>query len=64
MVLGGQLVNNKNIALNLIHNNQKIELTSNISVTPLLVPHRDEYSETFGYIIEGPSKKIVLINKS
>ncbi len=56
-----QLVINNNIELKTLENNQKIRLTSNIVVTPLSVPHRDEYSETVGFIIEGPSKKILFI---
>ena len=36
------------------------ELT-NISVTPIQVPHRDEYSETAGYIIQGKNKKALFI---
>jgi len=30
-------------------------------VTPMLVPHRDEYSETVGFRIEGPNKSAVFI---
>jgi|TARA_B100000959_G_scaffold144155_1_gene151312 pyrroloquinoline quinone biosynthesis protein B len=33
----------------------------NVDVTPFLVPHRDEYSETVGYRIEGPNKTAVFI---
>jgi pyrroloquinoline quinone biosynthesis protein B len=56
-----QLVSNHNIVLNPLDNNKKIQLSSNISMTPILVPHRDEYSETVGYIIEGTSKKVLFI---
>ncbi len=34
---------------------------SNIDVTPIKVPHRDEYSETAGYIIAGKNKKALFI---
>jgi len=30
-------------------------------VTPVLVPHRDEYSETVGFRIQGPNKKVLFI---
>jgi len=30
-------------------------------VTPFLVPHRDEYSETVGYRITGPNKSALFI---
>ena len=33
----------------------------NISITPIQVPHRDEYSETAGYIIAGKNKKALFI---
>jgi pyrroloquinoline quinone biosynthesis protein B len=56
-----QLVNNKNILLNPLLNNQRVIITANISITPLVVPHRDEYSETVGFIIEGPAKNVLFI---
>ena len=56
-----QLVFNGNISLKEIYNEQKIKLSNNISVVPILVPHRDEYSETVGFKIIGPSKKILFI---
>jgi pyrroloquinoline quinone biosynthesis protein B len=30
-------------------------------VTPFLVPHRDEFSETVGYRIDGPNKSVIFI---
>ena len=56
-----QLVKNKNILITEIQDQKEIKLTKNISVTPVLVPHRDEYSETVGYKIKGPSKKCLFI---
>ena len=32
-----------------------------LSITPFLVPHRDEYSETVGYRIEGPNRTALFI---
>ncbi|WP_435264339.1 MBL fold metallo-hydrolase [Tenacibaculum sp. nBUS_03] len=32
-----------------------------MSVTPIQVPHRDEYSETVGYLINNTSKKALFI---
>jgi pyrroloquinoline quinone biosynthesis protein B len=57
----GQLVNNKNIDLQALTANQSVVLSKNLKVTPLLVPHRDEYSETVGYLIEGPKKSALFI---
>jgi len=56
-----QLVKRKNIELKPMKNKQEIRLTSHLRVTPLRVPHRDEYSETVGYIISGPKKRALFI---
>ena len=56
-----QLVNIRNIQINNIEHNQSLKLSKQLSITPFLVPHRDEYSETVGYIIDGPNKKIAFI---
>jgi pyrroloquinoline quinone biosynthesis protein B len=56
-----QLVTINNIALRQIKPDSAIALSSNIHVTALQVPHRDEFSETFGYIISGPDKKALFI---
>jgi len=56
-----QLVSRNNISLTQIENEKPIALTPNIKVTPLLVPHRDEYSETVGYKIAGPNKTALFI---
>lgn len=56
-----QLITRKNIELHQIENEKPIELTKNIKVTPLIVPHRDEYSETVGYRITGPNKSALFI---
>ena len=56
-----QLVNIKNISLQTLENKQQIELSENIKVEPLLVPHRDEFSETVGYKISANGKSLVFI---
>ena len=56
-----QLVTNSNISLQDMENQKSVELTSNLSVTPFAVPHRDEYSETVGYKIVGPNKSVLFI---
>jgi pyrroloquinoline quinone biosynthesis protein B len=56
-----QLVNLKNISLNVLGNNSPISLTDELTVTPILVPHRDEYSETVGFKIKGPNKTLLFI---
>ena len=56
-----QLVELNNIKLNKIYNRKKVILHNNLSFTPIQVPHRDEYSETVGYVIEGTNKKVLYI---
>lgn len=56
-----QLVELNNIKLNKIYNREKVILHNNLSFTPIQVPHRDEYSETVGYIIESIHKKALYI---
>lgn len=56
-----QLVSRKNIKLHRLSNEESVALSDSIRVTPLLVPHRDEYSETVGYRIDGPSKSALFI---
>ncbi|RZV35300.1 MAG: pyrroloquinoline quinone biosynthesis protein PqqB [Chromatiales bacterium] len=56
-----QLVRLENIELRKLADGQPVELNSRLSVTPFLVPHRDEYTETVGYRIDGPDKSAVFI---
>jgi len=56
-----QLVIRENVKLNEMENERVIQLSENIQVTPFLVPHRDEYSETVGYKIQGPNKSALFI---
>lgn len=56
-----QLVSLKNIELRRLKADSVIKLTSKISVTPLLVPHRDEFSETVGYSIKTANKSVLFI---
>jgi pyrroloquinoline quinone biosynthesis protein B len=56
-----QLVDINNIKIKEINFGLSTNELSNIIVTPVQVPHRDEYSETAGYIIEGKNKKALFI---
>jgi pyrroloquinoline quinone biosynthesis protein B len=56
-----QLVKLKNINIKPLQNNQLTQLNKNISIVPLKVPHRDEYTETVGYKIIGPNKSVLFI---
>ena len=56
-----QLVSLGNILLRPLADNDPVRLGDDLVVTPFLVPHRDEYSETVGYRIDGPNKSAVFI---
>jgi len=56
-----QLVSLHNIVLMPLQNDSIIQLTKDIKVKPFLVPHRDEYTETVGFEIIGPHKKLIFI---
>ncbi len=56
-----QLVAIENIEIKEINTLSSTLLTKHLTVNTLQVPHRDEYSETVGYIINGPSKRALFI---
>ena len=56
-----QLIKLNNISIQKINDNVLVQLNERLSITPFLVPHRDEYSETVGYKIQGPNKSLVFI---
>lgn len=57
----GQLVELENIELRGLRADEPVELAPGLRITPLLVPHRDEYSETVGFRIEGPHAAVLFI---
>ncbi len=56
-----QLVTLNNIQIQNVEFDESNSELSNIYVTPIKVPHRDEYSETAGYVIAGKNKKALFI---
>ena len=56
-----QLVALKNIEIRHLRADSAVVLNERLRVTPLLVPHRDEFSETVGYKIEGPARSLLFI---
>ena len=56
-----QLVDINNIKIKEINFGLSTKELANIEITPVKVPHRDEYSETAGYIIKGKTKKALFI---
>ena len=56
-----QLIRLGNIELIEMSDGTKVDAGLGLTVTPFLVPHRDEYSETVGFRIEGPRRSAVYI---
>ncbi|WP_168204059.1 MBL fold metallo-hydrolase [Aliikangiella coralliicola] len=56
-----QLVKLKNISLKPLKDGKVMLLNERLKLTPLKVPHRDEYTETVGYKLEGPNKSLLFI---
>ncbi len=56
-----QLVELGNIDIQPIEADSSIQLSRNIAITPLRVPHRDEFSETVGFRIESPERAVLFI---
>ena len=56
-----QLVSLENISITELNNKSNIVIDSNVTVQPIEVPHRAEFSETVGYKIYGPNKTALSI---
>ena len=56
-----QLVTLKNIELHPLAEDQSVALNERLTVTPIRVPHRDEFSETVGFIITSLKKSALFI---
>jgi pyrroloquinoline quinone biosynthesis protein B len=56
-----QLVSLNNIQIKPLSDGNWENISPSLRVKPILVPHRDEFSETVGFIIEGPHKKLLFI---
>ena len=55
------LVRLGNIELLPMRDDVAVALSPRVRVTPFLVPHRDEYSETVGFRIEGPGRAVAYV---
>lgn len=56
-----QMVKLKNISIQSLSEGKPVKLNDRISVTPIQVPHRDEYSETVGFVVTGPNQKLLYL---
>lgn len=56
-----QLVDFGNIELRSLAPGASVRLTPRLEVTALAVPHRDELSDTVGFVIAGPSRRVLYV---
>jgi len=56
-----QLIDLENISIQPLQNKIPVSVSPRLTVTPLIVPHRDEFSETVGYLISGQSKRALYV---
>lgn len=56
-----QLIRRKNIDIHPLQDRRSLRINDRITLIPLLVPHREEYSETVGYRIDGPNASALYI---
>ena len=55
------LLSTDNISLRAIASDEPIALTKELQVTPISVPHREEFSETVAFIISGKQKSVLFM---
>jgi pyrroloquinoline quinone biosynthesis protein B len=56
-----QLVRLGNITLREFQPGASFNLEENLSVTPIQVPHRDEFSDTMAFLVRGPRKTLLYV---
>ena len=56
-----QLLTYHNIFAAIMEDGEAEPLAEGISVTPFLVPHRQEFSEVVGFLIQGPEKSAIYL---
>ncbi|WP_066391683.1 MBL fold metallo-hydrolase [Neobacillus mesonae] len=56
-----QLTKLGNINVKEIQDGGMVRIAPSVTVTPIDVPHRNEFSETFAFWIEGPNKKVLYV---
>lgn len=55
------LIGNRNLVLRPFEIGTALALDGELSVTPLAVPHRDEYSDTVGFVLKGLRRSLLFI---
>jgi pyrroloquinoline quinone biosynthesis protein B len=53
-----QLIEQGNIVLHMIEEEQPFQIAPEISVTGYFVPHRDEFGDTFSFVLQGANRSL------
>jgi pyrroloquinoline quinone biosynthesis protein B len=56
-----QLVQTENIMLQPLQPEQPVSLPAGLSITPWAVPHRNEFAETFAFLVSGPRRRLLFL---
>jgi pyrroloquinoline quinone biosynthesis protein B len=56
-----QLVALGNIELRELEPGREVRLSAGLRATPVLVPHRDEWSDTVGFVVRGPEASLLYV---
>lgn len=56
-----QLVRNFNIVLEPLRDRSPVVMNERLKITPHKVPHRQEYSEVVGFVVEGPNRSVLYV---
>jgi len=54
-----QLIEQRHIELRALQADEPVALNERLAIIPLAVPHRDEYSETVAFEVEGPDGRVL-----
>ena len=53
------LVKLKHVQIERFAAEKPVALNARLSITPIAVPHRDEYSDTYGFVVRGPARSFL-----
>lgn len=56
-----QLIRYENVALHELEAGAKVDLLTSLSIEALWVPHRQEYTDVVGFLIEGPRRSVLYV---
>jgi pyrroloquinoline quinone biosynthesis protein B len=56
-----ELVTRGHVELRELVPGRELALTPRLRVTPVLVPHRDELSDTVGFVVRGPGRRLLYV---